>query len=322
MNKELFLVSIHVLLTKYDEFAIMHHNMAITQPVKKHIQALKTEYDSLRRGKESLLAMIDEVEIPENVYNSNAIENSTLTLKETEKILLAQELSRDVSLREVFEAKNLARVITYKRDRSQNHELDKELMLLLHQMLIGGIDDSIVGRFRKKNEFVRVGTYIAPAPEHVERMLESILLEYSGDVGSYFLDKIAKFHLDFETIHPFCDGNGRIGRVLINFQLLSLGFPRVIIRDKEKDTYYQAFRDYRENKNTKTMEKIFSSALTEAFHKRITYLKGESIIALSDHIKKNRLSAPAVTNAARRQTIPAFRERGIWKIGENFQYQK
>ena len=321
MNDGHFMAFIHGLLTLIDEFVKLK-NMATNNPAKKYIQELKAQYDFLRQGKESLLAMIDEAEIPENVYNSNAIENSTLTLKETEKILLEQELSRDVSLREVFEAKNLARVITYKRDISQNHEFSKELILLLHQMLIGGIDDNIAGRFRKKNEFVRVGTHIAPAPEHVERMMESTLLEYSSDVNSYFLDKIAKFHLDFETIHPFVDGNGRIGRVFTNFQLISLGFPRIIIRDKEKDIYYQAFRDYRENKNTKTMEKILTLALTESFHKRIAYLKGEVIITLSDYIKKNRLSAPAITNAARRQTIPAFRERGIWKIGEGFKYKK
>ena len=296
--------------------------MPITQPLKKRIQALKTEYDSLKKGKESLLAMIDEAEIPENVYNSNAIENSTLTLKETEKILLEQKLSRDVSLREVFEAKNLARVITYKRDKSQDRELNKELILLLHQMLIGGIDDNIAGRFRKKGEFVRVGTHVALAPEHVEKMMESILLEYSSDSSSYFLDKIAKFHLDFETIHPFCDGNGRIGRVLINFQLLSLGFPRIIIRDKEKDIYHQAFRDYRESKNTKTMEKILTLALMDSFHKRIAYLKGDIIITLSEYIKKKKLSASALTNAARRQTIPAFRERGVWKISEGFEYKR
>jgi len=321
VNDGHFMAFIHGLLTLIDEFVKLK-NMATNNPAKKYIQELKAQYDFLRQGKESLLAMIDEAEIPENVYNSNAIENSTLTLKETEKILLEQELSRDVSLREVFEAKNLARVITYKRDISQNHEFSKELILLLHQMLIGGIDDNIAGRFRKKSEFVRVGTHIAPAPEHVERMMESTLLEYSSDVNSYFLDKIAKFHLDFETIHPFVDGNGRIGRVFTNFQLISLGFPRIIIRDKEKDIYYQAFRDYRENKNTKTMEKILTLALTESFHKRIAYLKGEVIITLSDYIKKNRLSAPAITNAARRQTIPAFRERGIWKIGEGFKYKK
>ena len=295
--------------------------MATSKPIKKRIQALKEEYDALRPGKESLLSMIDEVEIPENVYNSNAIENSTLTLEETEKILLEQTLSRNVSLREVFEAKNLARVIEYTRKKVKESELGKDLIVLVHQMLIGGIDDAIAGRFRREGEYVRVGAYIAPAPEHVERMLETALLEYSSDLGTYFLDRIARFHLDFETIHPFCDGNGRIGRVIINFQLLQHGLPRIIIRNKEKDVYYRAFSDYRDKKTTKTtktMEGILSLALVESLHKRLSYLKGEKIIRLSEYIKQNGLSAPAVTNAARRQTIPAFREKGVWKIGEAF----
>ena len=289
--------------------------MATSKPIKKRIQALKEEYDALRPGKESLLSMIDEVEIPENVYNSNAIENSTLTLEETEKILLEQKLSRNVSLREVFEAKNLARVIEYTRKKVKESELGKDLIVMFHQMLIGGIDDAIAGRFRRKGEYVRVGAYIAPAPEHVERMIETALLEYSSDLGTYFLDRIARFHLDFETIHPFCDGNGRIGRVIINFQLLQHGLPRIIIRNKEKDVYYQAFSDYREKKTTKTMEGILSLALVEPLHKRLSYMRGKRIIRLSEYIRQKGLSAPAVTNAARRQTIPAFREKGVWKIG-------
>ncbi len=296
--------------------------MSTTKPTKKRIKALRAEYDSLKSGKESLLRMIDEVEIPENVYNSNAIENSTLTLKETEKILLEHDLSREVSLREVFEAKNLARVINYKRSKVKESALDKELILLLHQMLIGGINDNIAGRFRKKGEYVRVGVHIAPAPEHVEGMVEDIMREYKNDIETYFLDKVAKFHLDFETIHPFIDGNGRIGRVLINLQLLRYGFPRIIIRNKEKNVYYKAFQDYRERKNAKTMEKILALALIESLHKRNTYLKGENIVTLSDYIKRTKLSASALTNAAKRQTIPAFRERGAWKISNSFRYKK
>ncbi|HEX9504001.1 MAG TPA: Fic family protein, partial [Patescibacteria group bacterium] len=291
--------------------------MAITKPLRNRIQALKSEFDTLRKSKESLLNMIDDAEIPESVYNSNAIENSTLTLKETEKILLEMEVSRDVSLREVYEAKNLARVIDYIRNKVQTSELTKETMLLLHQMLIGGIDDSIAGRFRKKGEYVRVGTHIAPAPEHIERMIEAILNEYSSNLESYFVDKVAKFHLDFETVHPFCDGNGRIGRVFTNLQLLKLGFPIIIIRDKEKQEYYDAFKEYRDskNKNGKIMEKIVGLALIESLHKRITYLKGDNVIRLADYAKKHKKSTPAVLNAARRQNIPAFREKGVWKIG-------
>ena len=289
--------------------------MTVAQTTRRQIQTLHAEFTALKPGREALLAMIDEAETPENVYNSNAIENSTLTLNETEKILLEMELSRDVSVREVFEAKNLARVIAYKRDKAKTETLSEELLLLLHQMLLGGIDDSIAGRFRRAGEYVRVGAHIAPAPEHVARMMEAILLQYATDMDGYFLDKIAKFHLDFETIHPFCDGNGRMGRVSINFQLIALGFPRVIIRNKDKQTYYRAFRDYNDKRRTRPMEKILALALLESLHKRLAYLRGMEIIRLSEHIRRNQLSAPAVTNAARRQTIPAFREKEVWKIG-------
>lgn len=290
--------------------------MSTSLSIQKRIENLKAEYDRFRIGKESLLKLIDETEIPESVYNSNAIENSTLTLKETEKILLEMEVSKNVSLREVFEAKNLARVIEYVRGKS-SEELSEEIILLLHQMLIGNIDESIAGRFRKKGEYVRVGSFIAPAPEHIERMLEEALIEYSSDQTAYFVDKIAKFHLQFETIHPFNDGNGRIGRVLINYQLYRFGFPGIIIRDKEKTVYYRSFVEYRDDKTTKSMEKIISLAITEALHKRITYLKGSRIIGATEYAVKIGKPTPVVLNAAKRQTIPAFREKGIWKVGNN-----
>ena len=76
--------------------------MATTKPTKEKLQDLKKEYDTLLQGKDSLLVLVDEAEVAEAVYNSNAIENSTLTLKETEKILLEMEVARDVSVREVF----------------------------------------------------------------------------------------------------------------------------------------------------------------------------------------------------------------------------
>jgi Fic family protein len=291
--------------------------MSIRKPIKNQIQTLKKEYDSLLKDKESLLEMIDEVEIVEAVYNSNAIENSTLTLKETEKILLEQELSRDVSLREVFEAKNLSRISEYiKNKTSQNITI--ETILFLHQILIGGINDHIAGRFRQKGEYVRVGTHIAPAPEHVDAMIDSIITQYNSDFETYFLEKIAKFHLDFENIHPFNDRNGRIGRVIINYQLQQLGFPSIIIRNKEKQKYYDTFAEYRTVKKTNKLNKILSLSLLESLHKRIAYLKGEEIINLSEFAKRQDKTSSTIFNAAKRQTIPAFREKGIWKINSNF----
>ena len=132
--------------------------MSISQHHQKQIQVLKERYERLRKGKDSLLCLIDEAELSENVYNSNAIENSTLTLKETEKILLEMEVSRNVSLREVFEAKNLARVVEYIREKSARADLNTDLIILLNKMLISTIDDFIAGRFRQEGEFVQVDT--------------------------------------------------------------------------------------------------------------------------------------------------------------------
>lgn len=291
--------------------------MAISSEIKQKIDLLKREYDSLKKDKESLLNIIFEAELPESVYNSNAIENSTLTIAETEKILMEMEVSRDVSVREVFEAKNLARVFDYIKNKVVSKSIDKEMILFLHQMLVGNIDESISGRFRKAREYVRVGTYVAPAPEHIDAMIDAILLEYSSTHTTYFLEKISQFHLDFETIHPFNDGNGRIGRVLVNYQILQTGFPPIIIRDKEKSIYYESFKEYRESnkKKSETLDRILSLALLESLHKRIAYLKGQKIIRLSEYSKSIDEKSSIILNKAKRQTVPAFREKGVWKIG-------
>lgn len=292
--------------------------MPTIKPIKNKIQILREAYESLRKGKDSLLQIINEAELPENIYNSNAIENSTLTLKETEKILLEMEVSRNVSLREVFEAKNLARVAEYVKNRSPEEELNKEMILLLHKMLIININDGIAGRFRKPGEYVRVGSYIAPPPEQVEKLIENNLIQYASDQTTFFVDKIARSHLEFEHTHPFVDGNGRIGRLLINYQLQRLGFPPIIIRYKERKEYYESFREYDEKKNIKLMEHILTTALMESLNKRISYLKGAEIITLANYSKNKEKSLRSLINAAHRQTIPAFREKGVWKIDSNF----
>ena len=283
---------------------------------KDKIKQLKREFEQLRVGKESLLVMIDEAEVPELVYNSNAIENSTLTLQETERILLELEVARNVSVRELFEAKNLARVTEYIRNK-KDVALTKENILLLHKMLISGINDNIAGRFRTEYEYVRVGAHIAPAPEHIERLLDNLLADYESSHDEYFLDRISRFHLEFERIHPFVDGNGRIGRVLINMQLMLHGYPSAIIRNKGKrDYYYPAFQAYQDNKSTERLDNLLSLSLMESLNKRITYLKGLEIVTLTDHAKQTGESPNALLNAARRQTAPAFREKGVWKIGK------
>jgi Fic family protein len=293
-------------------------NMPISKKIKDKITNLKKEYDLLQKNKQALMDIVFEAELPESVYNSNAIENSTLSIAETEKILMEMEVSRDVSVREIFEAKNLARVFGYLKKKINDQVMNKELVLLLHNMLILNIKDEIAGRFRELGEYVRVGTYVAPAPEQIEIMIEALLSEYASNTNDYFLEKISRFHLEFETIHPFCDGNGRIGRVLINYQLMQMGFPPIIIRDKEKKVYYASFGEYRNSNKKKIddMNKIVALALTESFHKRLAYLRGEAIVFLPDYARSKGVSLRTLLNKAKRQTIPAFREKGVWKIGK------
>jgi Fic family protein len=290
--------------------------MTTRRPTKDKITELKQEYDSLKVGKRSLLQMIDEVELSESVYNSNAIENSTLTLPETEKILLEMEVSKDLNLREVYEAQNLSRTMKYLHSKASTIQLNQTIMLMLHKMLMGNIADDHAGRYRKESEYVRVGTHIGSPPESIDESIKKALVQYSSDSSGYFVDKVSLFHLEFETIHPFKDGNGRIGRILINWQLVRLGYPTIIIRSKEKQNYYQSFDEYRTSKKSvKRMSRIVALALMESMHKRLAYLRGEKIISLSDYAKQLNKPAPGILNAAKRQSIPAFREKGIWKIG-------
>src|SRR5258708_4956292 len=131
------------------------------------IRLLRERYYAACVGKEALIALIAESEVAEQVYNSNAIENSTLSLEETEKILLQIDLDRYISEREIFEAKNLARVVSYINVRAKEQELTLEVVLSLHKILLSNIRDDIAGRFRAANEFVRSPNHISPNPKEI-----------------------------------------------------------------------------------------------------------------------------------------------------------
>ena len=104
-------------------------------------------------------------------------------------------------------------------------------------------------------------------------LIEGILHDYASEDGRYPLEKVSQFHLAFENIHPFCDGNGRIGRVLMNFQLLSLGFPMVILRFRDRPRYYEAFREYDDKKRTAILDELLYLGVMESLHKRLAYLR-------------------------------------------------
>jgi Fic family protein len=279
------------------------------------INRLRERYYAASIGKQSLIKILSEAEVAEQVYNSNAIENSTLSLEETEKILLQIDLDRYISEREIFEAKNLARVVSYIDTKAKEQELTLDVILLLHKMLISNIRDDIAGRFRKAGEYVRVADHIAPGPEEVTGRLEKMLVEYNANSHENIIKRIAMLHLVFEQTHPFVDGNGRIGRVINNYSLIREGFVPVNIKFIDREMYYEAFKEYNEKGTVKIMEEIVGKSLTNSYHKRLAYLEGAEIITLAEYAKKYKVSHSNLINKANRQTIEAFLEKGVWKIG-------
>jgi Fic family protein len=290
----------------------------INQITKNKIKKLASEYRELADSKQRALHEIAIAEIPEMVYNSNAIENSSLSLKDTEDIILRDQIKKDHDVREIFEAKNLAE-ITKLLLRKSYQPLTIVFILELHKMLLTGISNHWAGRFRHGDEWVRVGGHLGANPDFVVSLMYELVERYNSDEQSYFLDKIAYFHAEIENIHPFCDGNGRIGRVLINQQLMALGLPPIIIQSKSKRTeYYPLFEDYQTKGRFDGFTELFALLLIESLNKRIALLTAKKIIPLADWAKQNKVAGNIAANKAARQTIPAFRMREKWVISDSF----
>ncbi|MBO7561124.1 Fic family protein [Candidatus Saccharibacteria bacterium] len=290
----------------------------INQVTKDRIAELSEIYFSLAKHNRSLMNELTLAELPEMVYNSNAIENSTLTLEDTEDILIRDRIRTDHMVREIYEAKNLAGAIEYLMDNSDK-AVSIELILRLHKMLLRDIRSEIAGRFRAGDEWVRVGAHIGANPEFVNGLMHELVEKYNGDSATYFLEKIAYFHAEFENIHPFGDGNGRIGRLISNEQLDMLGLPPIIIPSKSKnEEYYPALDEYVKTGKIDQLTELFAGLLIESLYRRITRLVAKKIIPVAEWAKSNGLSVQSAINKAKRGTIPAFRVREHWMIDAEY----
>lgn len=308
---------------KHQKLALFHaklcYNMfMINQITKDRIATLSEQYKQLVKEKPEAVRELALSEIPEMVYNSNAIENSTLTLKDTEDILLHDAVKRDHDIREIYEAKNLAQITELLLGKP-DQKLSSKLILDLHKLLLAGIKDEWAGRFRSGKEWVRVGAHVGANPDFVEQLVDQLVDDYNDKSAEEFIENISWFHAEFETIHPFNDGNGRLGRVLINQQLGLLGLPPVIIPNKSKHTsYYPAFDSYKTTGKFDDFTNILASLLIESLYRRITLLSSPKVITLSEWAKANGVAGNIAANKAVRGTIPAFRMRDKWMIAEDY----
>ncbi len=290
----------------------------ISSLYKKRIQALQTEYARLIHEHPRENYEITLAEIPEMVYHSNAIENSSLTLEDTEDIIEEGRIRHGAKVREIYEAKNLADVIHIVIENPRQ-KLSLPYILSLHRLLMSGIDDRAAGRFRMGGEQPIFGQGIGANPDFTSSLVSQLIDQYKNDRRRYFLEKIAYFHAEFEDIHPFVDGNGHIGRVLINQQLQALGYPPIIIQSKNKDVdYHELFDNYHRDESLEEFVQLFMYAIIESLHKRITLLSNSKTITVREWAEQNKVAQNAALNKARRQTIPAFRQNKVWLIRADF----
>ncbi|MBI2232528.1 MAG: Fic family protein [Candidatus Aenigmarchaeota archaeon] len=180
--------------------------------------------------------------VTEFTYDTNAIEGSTVTLQETALILFDKIVPEGRSVREINEVQNhkdaFDCMLIHKGD------INKNFVLKLHKLLMHNILWKYAGRFRDVQVYVRGAGFMPPKPEEVEKQFKHMMLWYRSNKKKYHPVVVAAyFHHIFESVHPFRDGNGRVGRLLLNFILRKNGLPMVNIKYRERSKYYEALEE-------------------------------------------------------------------------------
>jgi Fic family protein len=167
-------------------------------------------------------------------YNTNAIEGSTITLEEA-RLIIEDKVAPNKSIRDIREIESHAAVFLQMLKTKEN--LSERLFLDWHENIFRETKPDIAGRFRSYP--VRVGSYVAPDWHKVETLIKQLTV-FVNESSLNSVEVAARAHYMFEKIHPFGDGNGRIGRLLMNHVLWKNGYPMLIIEYAKRKSYYKA----------------------------------------------------------------------------------
>ena len=194
--------------------------------------------DKLKKGKKDELRNIEEEIIIKFTYDTSRIEGSSLSYKDT-KMLLQEGISpKEKPLRDIKETENHKKAYLFMKDKLES-DINKELILDLHGILKKDVTED-AGKFRDAQ--VHVGDLIPVKASMINSEIDNLITWYKKNQRLHPLEQAAVFHCMFERIHPFFDGNGRVGRLLLNLIMLKNDFPIIIIQNKNKRRYYNALR--------------------------------------------------------------------------------
>ena len=233
----------------------------------------KEELNHRRPLSEGELERLKEKFIVEYTYNSNAIEGNSLTLRETDLVLRGLTIDKK-PLKDHLEAIGHKEAFDYISDLvKENAPLTENLIKQIHYLVL--MDKRKDGGVYRKIPVKIVGAKNQPVqPYMIESKMKQLLIDYNEN-NEPIITKLARFHLEFESIHPFIDGNGRTGRLLVNLELMKAGYPPIDIKYSDRRKYYDAFDDYHLHNNLKPMENLFAEYVNGRLDMYLKILESE-----------------------------------------------
>lgn len=231
------------------------------QTLIEQINKKKAMLDGCRPLTEGEVSRLNEDFMVEYTYNSNAIEGNTLTLRETDMVLRGLTIDKK-PLKDHMEAVGHKDAFYYIVDLVKDKTpISESIIKQIHSLVLADKPQDR-GVYRKVP--VRIlGARLKPVqPYLIEPKMFELLSDFENDSRD-IAEKLAEFHIRFEGIHPFIDGNGRTGRLLVNLELMKEGYPPIDIKFADRIRYYDAFYAYYVKHNLGEMTKLFAEYLNQ-----------------------------------------------------------
>lgn len=238
------------------------------ESILSQIDRKKAELDKCRPLTEGEVERLNEEFIVEYTYNSNAIEGNTLTLRETDLVLRGLTIAQK-PLKDHMEAVGHKEAFDYISQLvKEKVPISESIIKQIHFLVLADKRDDR-GVYRRVPVRIMGAQHEPVQPYLIEPKMEQLLIDFA-ESKEHIITKLARFHIEFEGIHPFIDGNGRTGRLLVNLELMKAGYPPIDIKFADRIAYYNAFDEYYVNHNLSAMEKLFAGYVNERLD---TYLK-------------------------------------------------
>ena len=220
------------------------------------IDRKKKELYNKRPLTDGEISRLNEEFIIEYTYNSNAIEGNTLTLRETDLVLRGLTIDQK-PLKDHMEAVSHKEAFDFVSELVKNNvPISESVIKQIHYLVLADKKDDR-GVYRKIPVRIMGAKHEPVQPYLIEPRMKQLLQDFNEST-EHIVTKLARFHIEFESIHPFIDGNGRTGRLLVNLELMKVGFPPIDIKFSDRIAYYNAFDEYHVKHNLSAMENLFA----------------------------------------------------------------